>query len=125
MIFDIKAMSEHSQTDNYVSSPSVNMGFSQVAEHFLESGWSVGTNTPQEISFNHPSDPKLAYDEFRLNATEDKINVLIPMPNSKVAYCTWFKDYFTASEYVIQRFEDFKQAVIPENIPTSKEYESD
>ena len=45
-----------------------------------------------------------------MNAMGDKINVLIPMPNSKVAYCTWFKDYFSASEYVIQRFTDFQEA---------------
>ena len=120
-------MSEHSQTDNYVTERplTLNMGFSQVAEHFIKHGWSVGINTQTEISFNHPSDPELAYDEFRMNATPDKITVLIPMPNSKVTYCTWFKDYFTASEYVIQRFDDFLQAVKKTNLPSEKEYESD
>tara|TARA_B100000902_G_scaffold376723_1_gene408149 strand:+ start:2012 stop:2317 length:306 start_codon:yes stop_codon:yes gene_type:complete len=101
------------------------MGFSQVAEHFIKNGWSVGINTQTEISFNHQSDPNLAYDEFRLNAAADKVTVLIPMPNSKVAYCTWFKDYFAASEYVIQRFDDFLQAVTKADMPAEKEYESD
>ena len=118
-------MSEQSQSDNYVKSGATNMGFSQVAEHFLNKGWTIGVNTKTEISFNHPSDPNLAYDEFRLNATQDKITVLIPMPNSKVAYCTWFKDYFAASEYVIQRFDDFLQATSVEELPIKKEYDSD
>lgn len=118
-------MSEHIQTDNCVASKVMNMGFSQVAEKFIQEGWIISVNTATEISFNHPSDPKLAYDEFRMNVTQDKVNVLIPMPNSKVAYCTWFKDYFSASEYVIQRFTDFLEATTNVELPSEKEYSSD
>ena len=118
-------MSEHIQSDTYDAGKVKNMGFSQVAETFVKAGWIISVNTQSEISFNHPSDPNLAYDEFRMNVTQDKVNVLIPMPNSKVAYCTWFKDYFSASEYVIQRFADFQEATTNVELPTNKEYSSD
>ena len=118
-------MSEHIQADTYDAGKVKNMGFSQVAETFVKAGWIISVNTQSEISFNHPSDPKLAYDEFRMNVTQDKVNVLIPMPNSKIAYCTWFKDYFSASEYVIQRFTDFLEATTNVELPSEKEYSSD
>ena len=118
-------MSEDIQEDNYDACKAKNMGFSQVAETFVKAGWMISVNTSAEISFNHPSDPNLAYDEFRMNVTQDKVNVLIPMPNSKVAYCTWFKDYFSASEYVIQRFTDFQEATTNVELPNEKEYHSD
>jgi len=119
-------MAQHSTSENASETTvPVHMGFSQVAEHFLKNEWIIGTNTSTEVSFNHPNDPKLAYDEFRLSVGTDRVNVLIPMPNSKVAYCTYFKDFFSASEYMIQRFDDYLQATSYEPLPNEVEFEDD
>lgn len=107
------------------TSNAVNKGFTQVTETFLSKGWSVKTNTNTTIAFSRPEDPRLVYDEFKLIADADKINVLIPMPNSTVAYCTWFKDYYSASEYVTSRLEDYCNALCLTDLPTHKEHEDD
>ena len=103
----------------------VNKGFLQVTETFVTKGWSIKTNTPNCISFNRPEDPRLVYDEFKVVAESDKINVLIPMPNSNVAYCTWFKDYFSASEYMANRLEDYSNALSLVDLPNKPENEDD
>ena len=41
---------------------------------------------------------------------ENRVEVVIPMPNSPVAYSTKFNNYFEASEYMLSRFEDFLAA---------------
>ena len=103
----------------------VNKGFIQVAETFVSKGWTIKTNTSSSISFTRPEDPRLIYDEFKIVAESDKINVLIPMPNSNVAYCTWFKDYFSASEYISSRHEDYSNALSLTELPSEREYEDD
>ena len=107
------------------SANAVNKGFIQAAETFVTKGWSIKTNTANTISFNRPEDPRLVYDEFKMVADSEKINVLIPMPNSNVAYCTWFKDYFSASEYMCSRLEDYTNAMSISDLPTEKEHEDD
>ena len=107
------------------SANAVNKGFIQVAETFVSNGWSIKTNTPSSISFHRPEDPRLVYDEFKIVAEANKINVLIPMPNSNVAYCTWFKDYFSASEYMANRLEDYTNALNLTELPSSKEHIED
>jgi hypothetical protein len=99
----------------------VNKGFLQVAETFISKGWSIKTNTANTISFECSEDPRLVYDEFKVSVESDKINVLIPMPNSNVAYCTWFKDYFSASEYMSNRLEDYINATTLTDLPSEKE----
>jgi hypothetical protein len=102
-----------------------NKGFLQIAETFISKGWSIKTNTSNMISFARPDDPRLVYDEFKIIAETDKINVLIPMPNSNVAYCTWFKDYFSASEYMTNRLEDYSNALSLTELPNEPEHEDD
>jgi len=62
-------------------------------------------------------------DEFKIIASPGAIEVVIPMPNSNVAYCTKFKNYFDASEYVMARFDDYLAAT--EVLPSGPQYESD
>ena len=103
----------------------INKGFTQVAETFVSKGWSIKTNTPTTIIFGRPEDPRLVYDEIKLIAESDKVNVVIPMPNSNVAYCTWFKDYFSASEYMTSRLEDYCNAMSLTDLPSQKQDEED
>ena len=98
----------------------VNKGFIQAAEIFVSKGWSIKTNTANTVVFWRPEDPRLVYDEFKLCAESDKVNVVIPMPNSNVAYCTWFKDYFSASEYLTNRLEDYCNTMNLSALPSQK-----
>ena len=103
----------------------VNKGFIQAAETFVSKGWSIKTNTATMVVFGRPEDPRLVYDEFKLCAESDRVNVVIPMPNSNVAYCTWFKDYFSASEYLTSRLEDYCNAMNLSDLPSQKQSEED
>lgn len=103
----------------------VNKGFIQSAETFLSKGWSITTNTANTVVFGRPEDPRLVYDEFKLSADSDRINVVIPMPNSNVAYCTWFNDYFSASEYMNSRFEDYCNAMNLSDLTSQKKSKED
>ena len=86
----------------------LNKGFIQVVEKFLNTGWKLVQNTRSQLIFVNP---KNIYDEFKMQVHENKVEVVIPMPNSPVAYSTKFNNYFEASEYILSRFEDFLAAV--------------
>lgn len=88
----------------------VNKAFIQAAETFVSKGWSIKINTATMVVFRRHEEPRLVYDEFKLCAESDRVNVVIPMPNSNVAYCTWFKDIVSASEYMTSRLEDYCNA---------------
>lgn len=83
-----------------------NVGFSQAAEAFIADSWHMVENERDRVTFKLPGS---AYDEFKLRATQKHVEVVIPLPNSIVAYCTRFDNYFTASEYILTRFEDYKE----------------
>lgn len=103
----------------------VNKGFIQSAETFLSKGWSIKTNTANTVVFWRSEDPRLVYDEFKLYADSDKVNVVIPIANSNVAYCTWFNDYFSASEYLNSRLEDYCNAMNLSDLTSQKQSEED
>jgi len=98
----------------------VNKGFLQLAEAFNSKGWKMVENYDAGVTYVNPV--KMC-DEFKVFASESAIEVVIPMPNSNVAYCTKFKNYFDASEYVVARLEDYTAAA--ETLPTAPQYESD
>jgi len=83
-----------------------NVGFSQAAEAFIADSWHLVENERDRVTFKLPGS---AYDEFKLRATQTHVEVVIPLPNSIVAYCTRFDNYFAASEYILTRFEDYKE----------------
>lgn len=109
------------QSTTETSSTIVNKGFALAAETFVSKGWSIKTNTATTLVFGRPEDPSLVYDEFKLCAESDRINVLFPVPNSNVAYSTWFKDYFSASEYLTSRLDDYSNSMNLVDLPTQKE----
>lgn len=90
------------------STEPLNKGFLQVVERFTNEGWKLVHNTQTELVFVNPVN---LYDEFKMRALENKLEVVIPMPNSPVAYSTKFNNYFEASEYILSRFEDFLAAI--------------
>lgn len=85
-----------------------NKGFLQVVEKFTCEGWKIVENTKNRLVFVKPES---MYDEFKMFVEESNVIVVIPMPNSPVAYSTKFNNYFEASEYIISRFDDFLEAV--------------
>lgn len=103
----------------------VNKGFNLVAETFVSKGWLIKTNTATTVVFGRSEDLRLVYDEFKLCVESDRVNVVIPMPNSNVAYCTWFNDYFSASEYMTGRLEDYCNAMNLSDLPSQKQREDD
>ena len=82
----------------------INKGFLQLAEAFNRNGWKLVENYNTGVTYVNPLK---FYDEFKIIASETAIEVVIPMPNSNVAYRTKFKNYFDASEYVVARLDDY------------------
>jgi hypothetical protein len=81
-----------------------NKGFFIVDEMFKSNGWHMTKNEMNWISYT-----KAGYETefFDIKLDANKVYVSIPVKNSIFQYTTSFKDYFTASEYVEQRFNDF------------------
>jgi hypothetical protein len=84
-----------------------NVGFRQATETFTNAGWHLVENETDRVTFKRQND---VYDEFKMRARETHIEVVIPMPNSQVAYCTRFSNYYEASEYIVSRFHDYLDA---------------
>jgi len=96
------------QTQVKPSREPLNKGFIQVVEQFNRHGWKLVENTKVLLTFVNPNN---IYDEFKMHVYDKKVEVVIPMPNSPVAYSTKFNNYFEASEFILSRFEDFLSAV--------------
>ena len=81
-----------------------NKGFVLLDELFKENGWALANNEFEAISYVKPGHE---IDSFDIEIDNNKIYVCVPLKNSKYKYETRFTDYFTASEYVEMRFQDF------------------
>jgi hypothetical protein len=53
------------------------------------------------------SKPGFQTEYFEIKIDQSKIFVSIPIKNSLFQYKTSFKDYYSASEYIEERFKDF------------------
>lgn len=95
------------KTQVKATSEPLNKGFIQVVERFNSAGWKLVENTKTQLVFVNPQN---IYDEFKMQVHESRVEVVIPMPNSPVAYSTKFNNYFEASEYMLSRFQDFLAA---------------
>ena len=84
-----------------------NVGFRQATEIFTTAGWYLVENEVDRVTFKYANN---AYDEFKMRARESHVEVVIPMPNSPVAYCTRFSNYYEASDYIASRFQDYLEA---------------
>jgi hypothetical protein len=81
-----------------------NKGFSMLDDLFKEHGWTLANNEFDAISYVKAGHE---IDSFDIKIDNNNIYVCVPLKNSEYKYETIFKDYFTASEYVEMRFQDF------------------
>ena len=81
-----------------------NKGFSMLDELFKEHGWTLANNEFEAISYVKKGHE---IDSFDIEIDNNNIYVCVPLKNSKYKYETLFTDYFTASEYLEMRFQDF------------------
>ena len=81
-----------------------NKGFVFLDQLFKENGWNLIKNENNRIAYTKSG---FEIDYFDIKIGEKTINVSIPVKNSPFQYLTSFKDYYSASEYIEQRFLDF------------------
>jgi len=81
-----------------------NKGFFLLDEMFKTNGWHMTKNEMNWVSYTKAGNETEFFD---IKIDQNKVYVSVPIKNSIFQYTTSFKDYFTASEYVEQRFKDF------------------
>jgi len=82
----------------------VNKGFFILDTMFKTNGWHFTKNESNWICYT-----RLGYETeyFEIKIEQLKICVSIPIKNTRFQYTTSFKDYFSASEYIEEVFNDF------------------
>lgn len=80
-----------------------NKGFLLLDTMFKNNGWKLIKNEMNWICFSKPG---FQTEYFEIKIDQSKIFVSIPIKNSMFQYKTSFKDYFSASEYIEERFKD-------------------
>jgi hypothetical protein len=81
-----------------------NKGFLLLDTMFKNNGWKLIKNEMNWICFSKPG---FQTEYFEIKIDQSKIFVSIPIKNSLFQYKTSFKDYYSASEYIEERFKDF------------------
>lgn len=81
-----------------------NKGFDDVHQKFIKYNWILTRNKKTEIVYEN----RKTQDEFMIRILEKTIDILVPLRNTNVLYKTTFKDYFTASEYLIMHLENYE-----------------
>jgi len=81
-----------------------NKGFILLDTMFKENGWYLCKNEINWICYT-----KMGFetDVFEIRIDKKDIHVGIPMKNSPFKFITSFKEYFLASEYLENRFNEF------------------
>ena len=83
-----------------------NKGFLLLDEMFKSNGWH---KTKNEINWITYTKAGFETEFFDIKIDETRIHVCVPLKNSIFQYTTSFKDYFTASEYIENRFKDLHE----------------
>ena len=81
-----------------------NKGFADLDAVFTENGWHKVKNEPDHITFTKFG---REIDQFEIKISKTEVHVIVPLKRSGFAYTTSFKNYFEASEYVEERFNEF------------------
>jgi hypothetical protein len=81
-----------------------NKGFIIIDSLFQQNGWKLTQNDFNIISYSVPGNET---EFFKIEITDKKIIVSIPVKNSLFQYKTSFTDYFQASEYLEKRFREY------------------
>jgi len=93
-----------SREQKMTNQPIKNKGFSVLDAVFTENGWHKVKNEFNQITFTkigHESE------QFELILDKTQVHVVVPLKNSSFAYTTSFNNYFEASEYVEERFNEY------------------
>ena len=80
-----------------------NKGFLILDEMFKLHGWHKSKNEMNWIIYTKAG---FETEFFEIKVDQTMICVCVPLKNSIFQYTTSFKDYFTASEYIENRFKD-------------------
>jgi hypothetical protein len=86
------------------NNPIRNKGFADLDELFTENGWRKVKNEQNHIVFT-----KFGHelDQFEIIIYKTEVHIIVPLKSSIFSYITSFKNYFEASEYVEDRFNDY------------------
>ena len=95
---------DQNQQQQQQQQKSLNLGFTDLTEKFIEKGWQLSTNSQTNIVFKSPTSN---YDYFELTVLEKEIHVTIPLKNSRYKYATKFESYFSACEYVEMHLREY------------------
>jgi hypothetical protein len=82
-----------------------NNAFSTLEELFYQHNWVLDKNELTHFTFKKENND---YDYFEINIETDRINVTIPLKKSIYKYSTFFKDYFSACEYIEMHVKDYE-----------------
>ena len=85
-----------------------NKGFFLLDEMFKSNGWHMTKNEMNWICYTKVGNETEFFD---IRIDNCKIYVSVPIKNSVFQYTTTFRDYFTASDYVEQRFKDLQPRI--------------
>jgi len=96
--------SQESSSDTIQSLEICNKGFALLDMMFKENGWHLTRNEMDWVSYT-----KLGIETtyFEIKLYKEVVHVCVPLRNSSYQYCTSFKSYFEASEYIEARFKEF------------------
>jgi hemolysin activation/secretion protein len=81
-----------------------NKGFLLLDQMFKSNEWHLTKNDMNWISYTKLGN-ETSYFEIKINKTT--VYVSVPVKNTTFQYNTSFNSYFSASEYIEQRFNDF------------------
>ena len=101
-----------------------NKGFGDVHSELTNRGWTLVSDTANELVFSNPLRP---YDEYKVVADQESISVVVPMSGGDFSFRTSFNNYFAASEFLIGRLQEYcdRQNVEIASMPSRREYEDD
>jgi len=94
-----------STSNSHNESTIQNKGFILLDNMFKNNGWLLIKNEMNWICYNKPG---YETEYFEIQIERSKIFVSIPIKNSVFQYRTSFKDYFSVTEYIEERFKDFR-----------------
>lgn len=118
------ADSVKTQVASVIAESPKNKGFGDVHAELTNKGWTLVSDTVNELVFSNPLRP---YDEYKVVADQESISVVVPMSGGDFSFRTSFNNYFAASEFMISRLQEYcdRQDVQIAEMPKSKEFEDD
>ena len=93
-----------SKTTHTTSTSLINPYFKEIDQIFTKHNWKKTQKIPTQIIY---TSPKNLSNQFIITLNKNNISVSIPLKHSAFNYKTILSNYFTATEYILERFKDF------------------